>query len=101
MVPTQSNPNDTFWLARYTHNQLAPHFAAAKAIEPSLSFHIEITFADEDSKFGNENYLSVASHWNRDGMFQHSSWLRTKADVDQFAAKVAADVANLKATVPA
>jgi hypothetical protein len=96
MTSPNSNPNDTFWLARYAHNQLEPLFDQAKAIEPTLSFHIEINFADEDSKFGSENYVSINAHWDRGGMFQSSSWLRDKADADRFVAKVKADVANLE-----
>lgn len=101
MTTSNANPNDTFWLARYAHNQLAPLFGRAKAIEPSLQFIIEITFADEDSRFSTDNHIDVTSHWGRDGMFQMSPWMRTKADVDRFAAKVTKDVANLSALVTA
>jgi len=96
MTSTKNSSHDIFWLARYAHNTLAPVFAQAKTVEPSLQFQIKITFADEDSKFSKENHITVASHWGRDGMFQLSSWLRTKADVDRFAAKSAGDVANLQ-----
>jgi hypothetical protein len=96
MTQSQNTSHDIFWLARYAHNTLAPVFAQAKAIEPSLQFQIEITFADEDSKFSHENHITIASHWGRDGMFQYSTWLRTKADVDRFAAKVEGDVTNLQ-----
>lgn len=101
MTTPQNNPNDTFWLARYAHNQLAPLFAQVKAIEPSLQFHVELTFADEDSKFSKDSHISVTSHWDREGMFQNSSWLRNKTDVDRFVIKVEADVAKLAASVTA
>ena len=101
MTSIQNNPNDMFWLARYAHNQLAPLFAQAKAIEPTIEVSIEMTFADEESKFSKDSHIGVNSHWARDGMFQHSTWMRTQADVDFFAAKLAADVAKLAAQVPA
>lgn len=100
MTSTQHNPNDTFWLARYAYNQLAPLFTRAKDVEPTLIFAIEVTFADETTAHGG-NHISVSSHWERDGMFQLSTWLRDRADVDRFVAKVAADVAALTAQVPA
>ena len=95
MASPKNNPNDTFWLARYAHTQLAPLFAQAKAIEPSLMFAIHLNFADAESAFHGD-HVNVYAHWDREGMFQYSTWLRTKDDVDRFAAKVAADVANLK-----
>lgn len=101
MTTSNANPNDTFWLARYAFNKLAPLFTRAKAAEPTLSFHIEINFADEDSKFGSENYLNISAHWDRDGMFQHSDWLRSQAEVDLFTAKVTVAVAELETLVQA
>jgi hypothetical protein len=100
MTSIKNNPNDTFWLARYAHTTLAPLFAKAAAVEPTLTFHIELTFADVESVHRG-NHVSVHSHWARDGMFQYSPWLRTKADVDLLAAKVADDVAALSPLVPA
>jgi len=100
MTSLKDNPNDTFWLARYAHNKLAPLFAQAKAIEPSLMFAIDLTFADEGSQHRG-NHISVASHWDREGMFQMSWWIFTKAELDRFAAKVAADVATLEVMVSA
>jgi hypothetical protein len=96
MTSPKHNPNDTFWLARYAHNTLAPIFAKAKAIEPTLSIHVELNFSDEDSRFGYSNSLSVNAHWSRKGLFQMSPQMRTQADVDRFAEKVAADVAALR-----
>ena len=96
MTTPKDNAHDTFWLGRYAHNKLAPLFTQAKAIEPSIQFIIELTFADKESMYSKENHINVASHWSRDGMFQMSSWLRDKDDVDRFAAKVKDDVANLK-----
>lgn len=95
MTTSQDNPNDMFWLARYAHNTLGPLFAQAKTIEPSLTYSIQITFADTESVH-NGNHLGVYAHWDRDGMFQYSPWLRDKAAVDFFAAKVRDDVANLR-----
>jgi hypothetical protein len=88
--------HDVFWLARYAHNQLAPLFAQAEAIEPTLHFTIGLIFADKDLAVYEGNHISVNSHWDRDGMFQWSPWLRTKDDVDRFAAKVTDDVAKLQ-----
>ena len=99
MTTPKNNPNDTFWLARYAHTQLAPLFEQAKTIEPSLMFAIQLTFADAESAYHGD-HVSVYAHWDRKGMFQYSMWHRTKEDVDQFAAKVAADVANLKPLEP-
>lgn len=95
MTTSQDNPNDTFWLARYAHNQLAPLIAQAKAAEPSLTLIIQLTFADTESVYEG-NSINVYSHWDREGMFQYVTWLRTTAEVDKLAAKVADDVANLK-----
>lgn len=95
MTTPKDNAHDTFWLGRYAHNKLAPLFAQAKTIEPSLMFMISLTFADEESAY-NGNHVSVYAHWDRDGMFQYSSFLRTAADVDRLATKIREDVANLK-----
>jgi hypothetical protein len=95
MTSLQNNPSDTFWLARYAHNQLEPLFTQAKTIEPSLMFMISLTFADAGSAY-DRNHVSVYAHWDRDGMFQYSTFLRTTADVDRLATKVKADVANLE-----
>ena len=100
MTSSKNNPNDMFWLARYAHNTLAPIFAEAKAIEPTLTYSIQLTFADVESVH-NGDHLGVYAHWDRDGMFQYSPWLRTKGEVDFFADKVQADVAELAAQVPA
>lgn len=99
MTSSNSNPNDVFWLARYAHNQTAPLFAQAKTIEPSLTVAIQMDFYDEEAV--QDSHINIYSHWSRDGMFQYSVWLKTKADVDWFVAKLAADVAKLEAVVPA
>jgi hypothetical protein len=95
MTSTKNSSHDIFWLARYAHNKTAPLIEQAKAIEPSIMFSIHITFADEGTVYDGNN-IGIYSHWDRDGMFQYSTWLRTKADVDRFVAKVEGDVANLQ-----
>jgi len=90
------NPNDVFWLARYAHNTLAPLFAEAKAIEPSIQFHLELAFADTDSKFQKDNHVNVVSHWGRDGMFLQTWHHRTKHDIDKVAEQVRGKIVALK-----
>lgn len=96
MTSNQSSAHYIFWLARYAHNTLAPILNQAKVIEPSIQFQIDMTFADAESVHSWAPHISVSSHWSRDGMFQMSSWLESKADIDRFAAKVAGDVAILQ-----
>ncbi|HEY8700081.1 MAG TPA: hypothetical protein VIM08_03800 [Arthrobacter sp.] len=95
---SRQNPNDIFWLARYAHNQTASLFEQAKAVEPSTDFRINIEFCDVATVYKG-NHIGINSHWNRKEplMFQQSTWLYTKADVDRFAAKLAADVFKLEA----
>lgn len=97
VINPNSNANDLFWLARYAHNTLAPLFNEAKAIVPTIQFHIELNFADADSAHNKYNSLNVASHWSRSDMFVHSICNQTKADIDQLAERVRADVDKLKA----
>lgn len=95
MTSTKNNPNEIFWLARYAHNQVAPLIEQAKEVEPSLHFNVQINFTAGHPVFKG-NHLGVFVHWDRDGMFQYEPVLRDKAAVDAFAAKLAADVANLQ-----
>ncbi len=88
--------HDVFWLARYAHNTLAPLMDEAKAIEPSIQFHLELAFADADSKFQQDNHVNFLSHWGRDGMFLQTWHHRTKADIDKLAEQVRAKIDTLK-----
>ena len=90
------NPNDVFWLARYAHNTLAPLFAEVKAIEPSLQFHIEMCFADSDSKYQQNSHINVFAHWSRAGMLQQDYGLKTKQDIDKLANTIKDKIAGLK-----
>lgn len=93
---TTPTAHDIFWLARYAHNTLNPLFEQAKSIEPSIQWSTDITFGHEAAVYAKQIKMTVSSHWGRDNMFQMTGWLVTKADVDQFAAKLAKDVAALQ-----
>ena len=88
--PSHTNPNDTFWLARYAHNTLAPLIEAAKQYEPSISLHIELTFDIERSYRAAGSFLTVRAHWDRKQplMLLRTSDLTTKEGVDKVAAEV-------------
>jgi hypothetical protein len=90
-----TKPNAVLALAQYTYTRTEPLFAQAKKIEPSIEFSIDMSFADESSVHLHESSIFVKAWWKRDSMFQQSSPLRSTDDVDQFAAKLAADVAAL------
>ncbi|MDQ5860643.1 MAG: hypothetical protein M3536_00060 [Actinomycetota bacterium] len=96
MTSPKTTAHDIFWLARYAHNVTAPLFAQAKAIEPTISFSIEINFSEPGARFFETHAIVISAWWIRDGMFQMSSRLETKEAVDRFAAKVEGDVANLQ-----
>jgi rRNA pseudouridine-1189 N-methylase Emg1 (Nep1/Mra1 family) len=96
-----TKPNAVLALAQYAYTRVEPLFAQAKAVEPSIQFDIDLVFADKDSVYNHESHLRVYSHWNRDGMFQHSGWIESMDDVDLFASKLADDVANLADEVAA
>lgn len=97
MISTQSiKPNAVLALAQYTYTRVEPLFAKAKQVEPSLEFAIELSFADEASVHLHESSIFVKAWWKRADMFQQSYPIRSMDDVDRFAAKVAADVANLQ-----
>lgn len=93
---TTLTDHDVFWLVRYAHNKLAPLFAEAKAIEPSIQVTLELQFANPDSVHQKVNSVAVASHWDRAGMFQHTYGLTDAAAIDRLAEKVRADVDKLK-----
>lgn len=95
------NPNDVFWLARYAFNTLNPLVEEAKAIEPSIQFHLELGFADADSEFQKDNHVNCVSHWGRDGMFFQTWHHQTKSDIDALAKKVRAKVEALQAEAEA
>jgi hypothetical protein len=89
---------EVFWLARYAHNKLAPLFKEAKAIEPSLRFSIELRFHNPNKEFA-EGRVAVFGHWDRTttpAMFLYSTRNETKADIDQLAVQVKADIDRLK-----
>lgn len=90
------NPNDIFWLARYAHNQTAPLFAQAKAIEPSIHTSIQISFASEEVPGGRESSINVYAHWGRDGMFLYAACLKDKAAVDGLLGSLEEKVAALR-----
>jgi len=92
-----SNPNTILALAQYAYTRVAPLFAQAKTVDPSIQFRLELNFADEASIIYKDNHLHVSSHWSRDGMFQWSRSLRTMEDVDAYAAALADDVATIQA----
>lgn len=94
-MSTKPTQHDIFWLSRYAHNKLAPLFAQAKAIEPTVFFSIEMTFSEAPATW-DSSHISVMSHWKRKGMFQHSYCLKTQADVDRLAEQLRGDVADLK-----
>jgi hypothetical protein len=102
MTSTQgTKPNTILALAQYAYTRVAPLFAQAKTVDPSIQFKIELDFADTDSVIYKDNHLHISAHWSRDGMFQWSRFLRTMEDVDAYAAALADDVANLTAEVAA
>ena len=87
-IPSHQNPNDTFWLARYAHNTLAPLIEAARQYEPEIHYSIQVTFDVEQTYRAAGSYLAIHAHWTRPLMLLHESNLTTKADVDKAAAKV-------------
>jgi hypothetical protein len=92
-----TKPNAVLALAQYAYTRVAPLFAQAKTIDPSIQFKLELNFADEASIIYKDDHLHVSSHWSRDGMFQWSRSLRTMEDVDAYAAQLADDVATIQA----
>jgi hypothetical protein len=97
MTLSQNNPDAIIALAQYAYTRVAPLFAQAKVIDPSIQFKLELNFADKDSVIFKDNHLHILSHWSRDGMFQYSRFLRTMEDVDAYAAHLAEDVATIQA----
>lgn len=95
--------NEVFRLARYAYNTLAPLFAEVKTIEPSLQFSIDLTFADQDSRFQKDNHIQIDAHWNRGGMFLSSGHLHTQQDVDTLAVRIRTGLDAMKSeflTIP-
>ena len=88
--------HELFWLASYAHNTLAPLYAELKTIEPSIQNAVKIEFADAESCYFKNNFISVDCHWGRDGMFLQESHLTTKADIDKLASKVKDKITALK-----
>ena len=97
MTISQNNPNAVLALAQYAYTRVAPLFAQAKTIDPSIHFEISMVFADQESWIHHECHVKVWAHWSGPGMFQHSDWLQTMEDVDAYAAALADDVAALQA----
>lgn len=89
--------HEVFWLARYTHNTLAPLIAEAKAIEPSIRLSIELAFANPSKPF-THGHVNVYAHWDRDKMFLYDMRHRTKVDIDKLADQVKDKIAGLKDT---
>lgn len=87
-IPTHQNPNDTFFLARYAHNVLAPLFETARQYEPSLRYQFHLNFDIARSYSDAGSYLDILVHWDRDGMFLTAYNRTTEADVDKVAAEV-------------
>lgn len=85
-----------FWLARYAHNKLQPLFNELREIEPSIYTEIGLRFPTSDSVYPGLNGIQVSVHWKREGMFLHSSSLRSADEIDALAVEVKADIEKLK-----
>ena len=92
----QDNIHDLFWLAHYAHRAFAPIFADAKKVEPSLQYSIEVNVADENSIYYKQSHVSVAAHWDREGMLVQAGHLESIDDIDRVAAYTRYDVDQLK-----
>lgn len=88
--------HDVFWLARYTHNALQPLIVQAREVDPSIRFHVEMSF-DEGATHGQKfNNISVSSHWASHGMFLYEICLTTKEEVDRMADRMKKNIETLK-----
>jgi hypothetical protein len=100
MTSPQNNPNAVLALAQYAYTRLEPLFAQAKTVYPELEWTIQLTFADAASKFSNTSHLNVYNVGTPE-FYSSSHRLTDMEDVDDYAAQLADDVANITAEVTA
>lgn len=79
--------HDVFWLARHTHNVLAPLFKEARQYDPKIHFIINLNFQAEHPVY-KEDSVGVLAHWDKDDMFIYRPRLSTTGDVAKVAAHI-------------
>lgn len=96
-TPHDTKPDAILALAQYAYTRLAPLYATAKETYPELQWTIQATFADEASIHSNTSHLTVYTLGTPAEFYDPSYHLTSMVAVDEYAARVADDVAKLVA----
>lgn len=85
MTSTKSNPNDTFWLARYTHNTLTPVIESLPGQDDKVNAYLYLGLSS-NPQFGG---LNIYVHQRGlEGLVDSCTYQVTKESVDVMAERL-------------